>query len=69
MEEVKKLEVEFENRMKDNYESIKEKEEKIRQITQNYENIKNQLDDIIKERNDIEETYNLFRGKLLIYYY
>ena len=55
--------------MKDNYESIKEKEEKIRQITQNYENIKNQLDDIIKERNDIEETYNLFRGKLLIYYY
>jgi chromosome segregation ATPase len=64
MEEVKKLEVEFENHTRDNLELIKEKEDKIKCLTSNYENIKSQLNDVLKERSDIEETNNLYRGML-----
>ena len=62
MEELKKLEVEFENHTKDNLELICEKEDKIKFIASNYENVKSQLNDVLKERNDFEETNNLYRG-------
>ena len=69
IEEFKKLEVEFENRTKDNRELIEEKEEKIKSIGNNYENVKGQLDDVLKEHSDIEETNSLYRGKFIFTFF
>lgn len=56
--------VEFENKLKDNLELINEKDTKLKQINQSYENIKSQFVDLQKERNDIEETSNSYKRML-----
>jgi hypothetical protein len=60
--EFRRAEVEFENKIKDNLELVNEKETKIKSLTQNYENIKKQIDELQKERNDVDETNSLYRG-------